>query len=51
MYNDLKENFWWPDMKRGITEWVSKYFTHQRIKIGHQRPSGLLQPLEIPKYK
>ena len=51
MYKDLKENFWWPDMKREVAEWVSKCLTCQRVKDEHQRPSGLLQPLEIPKWK
>ncbi|KAL8119581.1 hypothetical protein AgCh_016907 [Apium graveolens] len=51
MYRDLKENYWWPDMKREIAEWVSRYYTCQRVKVEHQRPSGLLQPLEIPKWK
>ena len=51
MYRDLKQNFWWPDMKREIAEWVSKCFTCQRVKAEHQRPSGLLQPLEIPEWK
>ena len=51
MYPDLKETFWWPDMKNEIAEWVSKCFTCQRVKAEHQRPSGLLQPLEIPEWK
>jgi len=51
MYNDLKENFWWPDRKKDIAEWVSKCFTCQRVKAEHQRPSGLLQPFEIPEWK
>ena len=51
MYRDLKENFWWPDMKKDIAEWVSKCFTCQKVKAEHQRPSGLLQPLEIPEWK
>ena len=51
MYRDLKQNFWWPNMKREIAEWVSKCYTCQRVKAEHQRPSGLLQPLEIPEWK
>ena len=51
MYRDLKENFWWPDMKREIAEWVSKCYVCQKVKAEHQRPSGLLQPLEIPEWK
>ena len=51
MYNDLKKNYWWPDMKREIADWVSKCYTCLRVKAEHQRPSGLLQPLEIPEWK
>ena len=38
-------------MKREIVEWVNKCDTCQRVKAEHQRPSGLLQPLEIPEWK
>ena len=37
-------------MKRDIAEFVSKCLTCQQVKIEHQRPSGLLQPLEIPTW-
>ncbi|KAL8125740.1 hypothetical protein AgCh_013127 [Apium graveolens] len=48
---DLKEYYWWPNMKRDVAEWVSKCLTCQRVKAEHQRPSGLLRPLEIPEWK
>ena len=51
MYQDLKKNFWWPNMKREVADWVSKCYVCQRVKAEHQRPSGLLQPLEIPEWK
>ena len=51
MYRDLKENFWWPNMKKEIAEWISKCYTCQRVKAEHQHPSGLLQPLDIPEWK
>ena len=51
MYKDLKENFWWPNMKKEIAEWISKCYVCQRVKAEHQRPSGLLQPLDIPEWK
>ncbi|KAL8124244.1 hypothetical protein AgCh_012039 [Apium graveolens] len=51
MYRDLKEYYWWPNVKREVAEWVSKCLTCQRVKAEHQRPSGLLRPLEIPKWK
>ena len=51
MYRDLKEYYWWPNMKREIASWVNKCLTCQRVKAKHQRPSGLLQSLEIPEWK
>ena len=51
MYRDLKEYYWWPNMKKDVAEWVSKCLTCQRVKAEHQRPSGLLQPLEILIWK
>ena len=44
MYQDLKRNFWWPNMKKEIAECVIKCDTCQRVKAEYQRPSGLLQP-------
>ena len=30
---------------------VTKCLVCQKVKIEHQKPSGILQPLEIPKWK
>jgi hypothetical protein len=38
-------------MKREITEYVARCDSCQRIKAEHQRPAGLLQPLQIPQWK
>ena len=38
-------------MKKDIVEFVSKCLTCQKIKVEHQRPSGPLQPLDIPEWK
>ncbi|KAK5773358.1 hypothetical protein PVK06_049664 [Gossypium arboreum] len=51
MYNDLKRQFWWPGMKRDISDFVSKCLICQQVKAEHQVPSGLLQPIMIPKWK
>ncbi|XP_072074108.1 uncharacterized protein [Arachis hypogaea] len=48
MYQDLKQMFWWLRMKKDIAAFVSKCLTGQKVKIEHQKPSGTLQPLEIP---
>jgi hypothetical protein len=51
MYQDLKKRFWWYGMKREIAEYVVVCDSCQRIKAEHQRPTGLLQPLQIPQWK
>ncbi|KAK6120946.1 hypothetical protein DH2020_045315 [Rehmannia glutinosa] len=51
MYRDLKEVFWWRSMKRDIGTFVEKCLTCQQVKAEHQRPSGLLKPLDIPEWK
>ena len=51
MYQTLKPHYWWPGMKRDITEYVAKCLTCQQVKAEHQVPSGLLQPISIPEWK
>ncbi|KAG8474920.1 hypothetical protein CXB51_031559 [Gossypium anomalum] len=51
MYNDLKRQFWWPGMKRDISDFVSKCLVCQQVKAEHQVPSVLLQPIMIPEWK
>ena len=51
MYKDLRNTFWWPGMKQGIAEYVSKCLVCMKVKIEHKRPMGLLQPLEVPTWK
>ncbi|KAK1611529.1 hypothetical protein QYE76_035202 [Lolium multiflorum] len=51
MYQDLKEQFWWHGMKREVGRYISKCDNCQRVKAEHQRPAGLLQPLQIPEWK
>ncbi|XP_022685201.1 uncharacterized protein LOC111258310 [Setaria italica] len=48
MYQDLKHCFWWEKMKVDIAEYVARCDTCQRVKAEHQRPMGLLKPLDIP---
>ncbi|PUZ76258.1 hypothetical protein GQ55_1G274800 [Panicum hallii var. hallii] len=50
MYQDLKDRFWWNDMRTDIAEFMAKCDICRRIKAEHQRPAGLLKPLDIPDY-
>ncbi|XP_060969630.1 uncharacterized protein LOC133036881 [Cannabis sativa] len=38
-------------MKNDIAEYVANCLTCQQVKAEHQRPAGLLQPLNIPEWK
>jgi hypothetical protein len=51
MYMDLKERFWWNNMKRYIAEYIAKCDVCSRVKAEHQKPAGLLQPLKVPDWK
>jgi hypothetical protein len=51
MYLDLREKYWWYGLKRDVAEYVALCDTCQRVKAEHQRPAGLLQPMQIPEWK
>nr|GEZ31377.1 reverse transcriptase domain-containing protein [Tanacetum cinerariifolium] len=51
MYQDMKKLYWWPDMKANIATYVSKCLTCARVKVEHQRPSGLLVQPVILEWK
>ncbi|GKC15315.1 putative reverse transcriptase domain-containing protein [Tanacetum coccineum] len=51
MYKDLKQLYWWPNMKANIATYVSKCLTCFKVKAEHQKPSGLLVQPEIPEWK
>ncbi|KAI3780239.1 hypothetical protein L2E82_10210 [Cichorium intybus] len=51
MYLDLKKLYWWPNMKAEIATYVGKCLTCAKVKVEYQKPSGLLQQPEIPKWK
>ncbi|GJY17078.1 putative reverse transcriptase domain-containing protein [Tanacetum coccineum] len=40
MYQDLKQLYWWPNMKAIIVEYVGKCLTCSRVKAECQKPSG-----------
>nr|GEY83417.1 putative reverse transcriptase domain-containing protein [Tanacetum cinerariifolium] len=51
MYQDLRKLYWWPNMKADIATYVGQCLTGAKVKAEHQKPSGLLQQPEIPKWK
>jgi hypothetical protein len=51
MYQDLKQNFWWSNMKVDIAKYVVECDTCHRMKASHLKSAGVLQPLLIPMWK
>ncbi|GKF58877.1 putative reverse transcriptase domain-containing protein, partial [Tanacetum coccineum] len=51
MYQDIKKLYWWPNMKADIATYVSKCLTYAKVKVEHQRPSGLLVQPKISEWK
>ncbi|GKB90712.1 putative reverse transcriptase domain-containing protein, partial [Tanacetum coccineum] len=51
MYYDLRDRYWWPEMKKDIAEYVSKCLTCLKVKAELQRTYGLLQQPEIHVWK
>nr|GEX51283.1 hypothetical protein [Tanacetum cinerariifolium] len=51
MYQDLKQSYWWPNMKANIATYVTKCLTCSKVKAEHKKPSGLLVQTEIPEWK
>ncbi|GJU80071.1 putative reverse transcriptase domain-containing protein [Tanacetum coccineum] len=50
MYQDMKQLYWWPNMKANIATYVSKCLTCLKVKAKHQKPSGLLVQPEISQW-
>ena len=51
LYQDLKELYWWDNIKREIAQYVQTYLICQQVKAEYKKLLDLLQPLEIPEWK
>ncbi|XP_070010155.1 uncharacterized protein [Nicotiana sylvestris] len=47
MHHDLKEVYWWNNMKKNVADFVAKCLNCHQVKAEHQRPHGLAQSIEI----
>ena len=45
MYRDLRQYFWWNNMKKDVEEYVDRCLICQKVKAEHQRPVGELRPV------
>jgi hypothetical protein len=41
----------WPGMKKQVANYIAMCLECQKVKTKHRHPTGLLQPLPIPKWK
>ena len=51
MYHDLRHQYYWSGMKKHIEDFVRRCLICMQVKAEHQRPAGLLQPLEVAEWK
>ena len=51
MNADLKQQYYWPGMKRDMADFVARCLECQRVKAEHQHPAGLLQSHSVPGWK
>ena len=51
MYQDLRRQYYWSGMKKHLADFVRRCLMCQLVKVEHQRPVGLLQPLEVAEWK
>jgi hypothetical protein len=51
MYQDMKQYYWWLNMRKEVASYVAKCSICQQVKIERRKPAGLLQPLPIPEWK
>ena len=51
MYRDLRRQYYWSEMKGHVREFFRQCFTCQQVKAEHQKPVGLLIPLEVAEWK
>ena len=51
MYPDLRRQYYWSGMKKHVWDFIRQCLMCQQVKAKHQRPAGLLQPLEVAEWK
>ena len=47
----LQKDYFWPNMKNELAEYIAKCFECQQVKTEYQHPAGILHPLPTPSWK
>ena len=50
IYRDLRRQYYWSGIKRNVRDFVRRCLTCQQVKAEHQRPTRLLQRLEVAEW-
>ena len=50
MITMIRKDFFWPNMKKEVAQYLASCLECQQVKEQHQHQVGLLQPLPIPKW-
>jgi hypothetical protein len=45
----VRSQFFWRGMKKEVPNYIARCMECQKVKVEHRHPTGLLQPLLIPK--
>ena len=51
MITMLRKDYFWPNMKNEVAEYIARYIECKKFKAEHRHPTCLLQPLPIPYWK
>ena len=46
-----RKQYFWPGMKKDMAEYISRCMKCRQVKVEHQHPVDLLQPLSVPEWK
>ena len=51
MYQNLRCQYYWSGMNRHVGDFIRRCLMCYQVKAEHQKPAGLLQPLEVAEWK
>ena len=51
MIATTRKQYFWPGMNKDMAIYILRCMKCQQVKVEHQHPTGLLQPLPVPEWK